>query len=514
MPSVKSSSPVINRMVSPDYRVAALEGYFTNGAPLIWQNKNITYSFPGAGSKFAAGYGRGEAASGRWEGLNAIQKEAVRKVLAEWATVSSLTFTEVPDGDTVGDLRFGFSLAVASGQDAYAYGPSSFAHAGDVWLNFNLAFQSFAPGSANYQTLLHEVGHALGLSHPFNSSEARSTLALPANESTYLYTVMAYTVIGLTFPHTPMPYDILAIQHLYGVNTTTSPTVADNTYTFDLAAIRTSTIWDVRGTDTIEITNTSNRDLTNLSPATIINLSLRDSAITSDSVGFLRISIAEGVVIENVIATNGHDRITGNYLPNTINGKGGSDIIEGGGGIDTVVYSAAKSAYGIVGNRVTANQTLDVKQFLVRKPDGWQDALTGIERLQFSDGNVALDITGAAGQTARLIGAVFGPAWVSNKEYMGAGLAYLDRGGAYKDLMKLALDVKLGSGASNAAVVNLLYANLAGYAPGAADMNHLRGLLDSGAMAREDLGLLAADHALNQGNINLVGLAVTGIDYI
>ncbi len=514
MPSVSTSSPVINRAVSLDYRVAALEGYFTNGAPLIWQNKNISYSFPASGSKFAVGYGRGEAASGQWQGLNAVQKDAVRSALAEWAAVSSLTFTEVAEGDTVGDLRFAFSQAVASGQAAYAYGPSNLPHAGDVWLNFSLAFQSFAPGSANYQTLLHEVGHALGLSHPFASTETRSTAALPANESTYLYTVMAYTGTGLSFPHTPMPYDILAIQHLYGVNTTTSPTLGDNTYTFDLSAVRTSTIWDVRGTDTIEITNTSNRDLSNFSPAVIVNLSLRDSAIVSDSVGFLRISIAEGVVIENVIGTNGHDRITGNYLPNTINGKGGSDIIEGGAGLDTVVYNGPKSAYGLTGNRETHIPTTEVRQFLVRKPDNWQDALTGIERVQFSDVKVALDITGAAGQTAKLIGAVFGPAWVTNKAYMGAGLAYLDQGGSYKDLMKLALDVKLGSGASNAAVVNTLYSNVAGYAPGAADMNHLRGLLDSGAMSREDMGLLAADHALNQGNINLVGLAVTGIDYI
>lgn len=84
--------------------------------------------------------------SGQWEGLNATQKDAVRKVLAEWAAVSSLTFTEVSDGDNVGDLRFGFSLAVGSGQSASAYGPSHFPHAGDIWLSFSSATLSFAPG--------------------------------------------------------------------------------------------------------------------------------------------------------------------------------------------------------------------------------------------------------------------------------------------------------------------------------------------------------------------------------
>lgn len=98
--------------------------------------------------------------------------------------------------------------------------------------------------------------------------------------------------------------------------------------------------------------------------------------------------------------------------------------------------------------------------------------------------------------------------------YTGTGLAYLDSGSSCRQLIKIALDYKLGGGASNAAVVNLLHTNVAGAAPGQIDLNYLRGLLDSGLMAKEDLGLLAADHALKHDNINLLGLAVAGIEYV
>ena len=59
---------------------------------------------------------------------------------------------------------------------------------------------------------------------------------------------------------------------------------------------------------------------------------------------------------------------------------------------------------------------------------GGFDSLAGVERLQFADQQLALDLDGAAGQAARLLGAVFGPASVPNPGYVGIALSLLDGG--------------------------------------------------------------------------------------
>jgi hypothetical protein len=63
-------------------------------------------------------------------------------------------------------------------------------------------------------------------------------------------------------------------------------------------------------------------------------------------------------------------------------------------------------------------------------------------------------------------------------------------------------------------VVDLLYANLTGAAPGAAQKAYYVGLLDQGVFSQDGLGQLAAETALNAAHIDLVGLCNTGIDYL
>ena len=80
--------------------------------------------------------------------------------------------------------------------------------------------------------------------------------------------------------------------------------------------------------------------------------------------------------------------------------------------------------------------------------------------------------------------------------------------------MQAALAAKLGANASNTAVVNLLYTNVIGNAPGPAELALYKGLLDSGAMTQAALGVLAADTVFNTTKIDLTGLASTGIEYL
>lgn len=96
---------------------------------------------------------------------------------------------------------------------------------------------------------------------------------------------------------------------------------------------------------------------------------------------------------------------------------------------------------------------------------------------------------------------------------MGIGLHYLDSGLSYEELMKLAIDARLGPGATHRQVVDLLYSNITGSLPSDTTASSFEALLDTGAQTVGSLGVLAADTALNASNIDLVGISDTGLLY-
>jgi hypothetical protein len=195
-------------------------------------------------------------------------------------------------------------------------------------------------------------------------------------------------------------------------------------------------------------------------------------------------------------------RISGPY-DLAISAGSGNQTLLGGPGIDTAIFADASTAHAI--NKASAAWTL--------QGTSGTDVLTGVERLQFSDTSLALDLNGNAGVVAKILGAVFGAAAVSNKVYAGIGLSMVDSGMSHDSLMQLALDVKLGPAASHKAIVDLLYTNVVDAPPSQADEALFTSWLDSGAWTVPGLGLYAADTALNASNINLVGLSASGLAY-
>jgi hypothetical protein len=134
-----------------------------------------------------------------------------------------------------------------------------------------------------------------------------------------------------------------------------------------------------------------------------------------------------------------------------------------------------------------------------------------IERLQFTDKSIALDLDGNAGITAKVLGAVLGAASVQNPTFVGIGLSFTDKGMGYSDLGALALSA-VGA-TSNDAVVSTLWRNVVGFNPSDADKAPFVKMLVDG-MKAGDLVALAADTSFNTANIGLVGLVQTGIEYI
>ncbi|MDP1559377.1 MAG: hypothetical protein Q8K59_10655 [Nitrosomonas sp.] len=202
--------------------------------------------------------------------------------------------------------------------------------------------------------------------------------------------------------------------------------------------------------------------------------------------------------------------IEGGAGKDVLTGFGGDDILIGKGDIDTARYHNNSADYD---SQQNADGTWTIKH-RNGGSDG-TDTLTDIERVRFSDISMALDLDGNAGITAKTLGAVFGQEAVSNMTYVGIGLSLLDGGLNYEALMQFAINAALGTDATNhTVVVDLLYQNVVGFTPAAADEAYFVGLLDSGAYSVASIGVMAADTALNQANIDLVGLPQTGLAYL
>ena len=209
---------------------------------------------------------------------------------------------------------------------------------------------------------------------------------------------------------------------------------------------------------------------------------------------------------ESLLGTRMGDEIYGLGGADSVRGGLGDDYLNGGIGIDYGLYVGGCDDYVLRYVDLGIYELLDT----VAARDG-EDILTSIERLQFADVGLALDLDGHAGQVAKILGAVFGKSSLANKEYVGIGLELLDGGTSYHDLMTMALSV---SGAITPdVVVTKLWTNIIGTSPTVSDKAPFIDMLNQG-MTHGALGIFAADTQFNATNINLIGLTQTGLEYL
>jgi serralysin len=132
---------------------------------------SITWSVLQGTSWFANSYSTyGEQYS--WYEFSADEIAAASRALNAWSGVSGVSFRRVDDNKwTVGEIRFATSSYGPAGSDGHAYSPWDAVRAGNVWMNVHSwntsGSDANTPGTYAYYALLHEVGHALGLKHPF-----------------------------------------------------------------------------------------------------------------------------------------------------------------------------------------------------------------------------------------------------------------------------------------------------------------------------------------------------------
>jgi hypothetical protein len=315
----------------------------------------LDYSFPGATSPnatYTSNYGSGGVNNNewikngvsQWFDLNGGEQQGVRNALNVWSHIGNINFHQTSDTSAnVGELRFAYSKMLGSDEAGHAYLPFGNPSDGDVWLNpqyFNSDGGGIPVGSYDFLTLLHEIGHALGLKHSFQAPNA-----IPAPLDNYFYSIMSYTASRWSahgdnyasfYPTTPMYYDMLAIERIYGARAFHP---GNDVYTFNEGVRYFQTINDTAGSDTIVYNGTE---------SVTVDLVAGHFSSLSEAIEFQRpngvlvsskatVAIGPGVVIESAHGGSGDDVLVGNIVNNILNGHAGNDMLRGGYGNDRLL---------------------------------------------------------------------------------------------------------------------------------------------------------------------------------
>ena len=230
------------------------------------------------------------------------QRTAAARAIQNWDDLIAPTFVAMgnqPGASEYGRQNVDILLAntITGPAQAWAYYPGynhQYARvAGDVWIAnpaYNTSNGQLDPGFYGLQTLNHELGHAIGLSHPGNydfgddnDGDGEPDPISYTGDAQYFqdshqFTIMSYfdsyetgaqnvdwNLMRFVYPSTPMVDDVYVAQQKYGADMTTR--TGDTTYGFNSTSDVTNaamkfvanemftifTIWDAGGTDTLNL---------------------------------------------------------------------------------------------------------------------------------------------------------------------------------------------------------------------------------------------------------------------
>ncbi len=338
-------------------------------------------------------------------------------------------------------------LAGGDTDDALGYSGA----AGDVFINASfLNDTTFGLASPSRTTLIHELLHSLGLSHPHSTYDdgvptitadyaATRTLGFdklgfrtvtPLDMYKEYFTIMSYDD-GNAFEeaHTPMILDVIALQQAYGEGTGTQ-SAGDDTIVAGTAGYRV--YFDKSGTDTIDLSLFDKgvylhmgTTITGAAHLVGVAMSMEDFA-TLGTVGGdpqnLRWFYGE---YENATGTAAADRFIGNGLANHISGLAGADKIYGANGNDVLEGGAgADLLSGGAGNdRLIGGNGYDTADYVAAS-----------KRVTVSLAITTAQVTGGAGTDTlntieNLNGSVYGD------QFTGNALANALSGGKGNDIL-------------------------------------------------------------------------------
>ena len=279
-----------------DY-TALLSGRSLSGEEVRKTPAVITYSFDTKAQPYLDDYDFSSQAIGSWKPFSNTEQQTAIEAMRQISAVSGVKFIEVAAG--TGDIRFGklnFNYTDEANAAAFAYYPSrvltkTFTYdapiASDVFVNTSQ--------TAGLHLLLHEIGHAIGLKHPFDGSNNRPTLADDLDDTSH--TVMSYTGSwGSKLGH----LDVDALRHIYGGSKSPEGTLESYSY-------KSGVVSQTWGSDSNYIAGTAKKD-----------------------------SIKAGGGNDIVSGFDGNDRLAGGSGNDKLFGGAGDDTLDPGSGNDFI----------------------------------------------------------------------------------------------------------------------------------------------------------------------------------
>jgi len=318
-----------------DY-TALLSGSYWNGIEVTGKPVIVTYSFPTTPTDYLAatpGFTAGTLAS--FSAFNAAEQSQARAALGEWAAASAIVFIEVAPGD--GDINFqlidfdttsGPSYAGAGGIGFYPFGDWNFFTypsfssdldlSGDVFMNAQFS----GGGTVNYGTLLHEIGHALGLKHPTEIVTDFAASPVVVHDQVLASDDPAQTVMATAGDGTP----------------------ANDVHLHQLDADAAAFVYGGAGTGAVVTGNASGAN------AAVSAWSWNAATQVLTQTGFAGDDAIRGSSVTDIIdGLAGNNRLFGLAGNDTLSAASGGDFLDGGAGDDSMTGGAGDDVY-IVGD--------------------------------------------------------------------------------------------------------------------------------------------------------------------